>query len=159
MGHYIPVTEEQVVLADGRIADRSLLESEVHHICHYVLHVVMARNAADQICALIFPDVAQFTSPAYDKSPEEGCFCPRGLNELGKCLTGCIETANKQLQPGFAGISAGLIIKDTLNKENGTLDQDGKPDPVKILDIYHDYLGLLEGADSAGGAEVFVMKF
>lgn len=47
--------------------------------------------------AVITPDYTLLSTPSYSVTPLEGCFCPRTVDELKKCLSGCLqEIMNKQ---------------------------------------------------------------
>ena len=83
-------------LSSGEKVDPAILEQEIRNICHYVKYVGVTGNGEDQPVALIFPNKSLLDHPDYKLTPEEGCFCPRSLNELGKCLTGCLKLVNNQ---------------------------------------------------------------
>ncbi|MGP8217436.1 MAG: hypothetical protein ACLQQ4_17850 [Bacteroidia bacterium] len=84
-------------LSTGESVNPAELEKQISDVCHYVKYVVVKGEGEDQPYAIIFPDKKQLEHPDYSLTPEEGCFCPRNLDELGRCLTGCLNRVNKGL--------------------------------------------------------------
>ncbi len=146
-------------LADGRIADVTLLNAELAKICHYVKYASFFLKDDKRVIAVIFPDHTTLEKPDYVKTPEDGCFCPRNLKELGKCLCGCTATVNLHLPFGYARIEKALIIMSTLSQEDGTLTAEGIPNPEQILKKYENHLQNLYGKSLPVTEEVFVMNF
>lgn len=106
--------------------DRRKLTSEqvtelLKTTCHYVDYVVFTQNSKEQLVALIFPDKELLNKPDYQKTPEEGCFCPRNLDEVGRCLTGCLKKANAELTNKNTSISLAIIVGEKYTAENGKL--------------------------------------
>ncbi len=86
-------------LSNGETVYRDELERQIGEVCHYIRYVIISSETEDQPVAIIFPDKKQLDAPGYKLTPEEGCFCPRTIEELGKCLTGCIGKINGALKP------------------------------------------------------------
>lgn len=106
---------------DGRKFTSEQVTELLKTTCHYVDYVVFAQNSKEQLVALIFPDKNQLLHPDYQKTPEEGCFCPRNLEEVGKCLTGCLKKANIDLTKQNTPISLAIIVGEKYTAENGKL--------------------------------------
>ncbi len=85
-------------LSNGETVNPVDLEKQITDVCHYVKYVVVTGEGEDQPYALIFPDKKLLSSPEYAESPPEGCFYPRTIAELGKCLNGCLATVNNGLK-------------------------------------------------------------
>ena len=94
MASFTIIESGNTPLKNGKLIDWNILESEVKKVCHYVKHVAFFLSDKQEVIAMIFPDRTEMAHPDYSKTPEEGCFCPRNLNELGKCLSGCTGVAN-----------------------------------------------------------------
>ena len=156
---YTAVDTKQMELANGNLVMTDLLVHEIGKICHYVHHVVLALKDSEFLVAMIFPNAALFTRPDYALSPEEGCFCPRNLNELGKCLSGCISTVNGKIQPGFAKVNAAIIINAELSERNGTLSADQVPVAGKIIERFESNLRNLFGEQMEEVEEAYNMNF
>ncbi|MBK9283004.1 MAG: AMP-binding protein [Sphingobacteriaceae bacterium] len=84
-------------LSNGEKVIPSDLEKAIELKCHYVQYAIVAGSGEEHPVALIFPNKKLLNKPDYQLSPEEGCFCPRSLNELGRCLTGCLAKANDSI--------------------------------------------------------------
>lgn len=106
---------------DGRKLTSEQVTELLKTTCHYVDYVVFTQNSKEQLVALIFPDKNQLLHPDYQKTPEEGCFCPRNLEEVGKCLTGCLKKANTDLTKQNTPISLAIIVGEKYTAENGKL--------------------------------------
>ncbi|HEY4800443.1 MAG TPA: hypothetical protein VII99_15285, partial [Bacteroidia bacterium] len=61
--------------------------------CHYISFTSIIGAGGKNAVAILFPNTNFFSHPDYEISPLEGCFCPRDTQELGKCLTGCLNDA------------------------------------------------------------------
>ncbi len=104
--------------------------------CHYVDYVEFTQNSKQQLVALIFPDKMLLNNPDYKKSPEEGCFCPRSLDEVGRCLTGCLGKVNNEIDNQKTTISLAIIIGEKYALENGKLTDEAKEKLATIIEQY-----------------------
>ncbi len=154
---YVPVENMELKLPNGLLVDRELLESEIKKICHYVHHVVLVVKDERMLGAMIFPNRPLFTKPDYEKSPEEGCYCPRNLPELGKCLSGCMHSLNHKLLSGNAKVDVAVIINTELSVDDGTLTADLKPAISKVAEKYGNHIRNLFGEHLPVKEEVFNM--
>jgi len=157
MENFRIIEDDIVKLPDGRIIDTALLEHELSFICHYVMHVVIVLKDETLPIALIFPDKKLYKSPDYFKSPEEGCFCPRSLGELGKCLTGCTETVNRKLKNEYTKLDKALIINHELSTDDYTLNADKSINRENVLLRYKNYVSNLYGGHLPEPDETFVI--
>ena len=146
-------------LSNGQLVDTAYLEKELRKTCHYVQYVVIGLKDGRSPFALIFPNHTLFTKPNYEKNPEEGCFCPRNLNEIGRCLSGCINSMNHQLAPEYAGINAAAIISAELSVEDGTLTPALNTIPENVIKKYKNHITNLFGGKISVREEAFNMKF
>ncbi len=142
---YVPVENMEMTLPNGLLVDRDLLEHEIKKICHYVHHVVFVVKDNLLLAAMIFPNRSLFSKPDYKLSPEEGCFCPRSIPELGKCLAGCMNSLNHKLISGYAKVNAAVIVNSELSVIDGTLTTDLKPVVNTVAEKYRNHIRNLFG--------------
>ena len=137
---FTPIDKTISQLPNGQLVNAELLEKEIKKICHYVHYVVIVQNDEQYVVAMIFPNRELFSNPDYEKTPEEGCFCPRSLEELGKCLSGCMHTINSKLLPGYAKINSAVIINTDLSVVEGTLTPGLNTIPTNVIGRYKHHL-------------------
>lgn len=131
-------------LSSGKAVNREEVERQIANICHYVKYAVVKGDGKDQVFALIFPDKNQFAHPDYKITPEEGCFCPRTVEELGKCLHGClakVADGNPQLHLKCAVI---------MNVEQAGVPNDDSMLMEQIKKAY--------GSEISPGSDVLIVK-
>ncbi|MDP1725267.1 MAG: hypothetical protein Q8M15_00685 [Bacteroidota bacterium] len=102
-------------LSTGEKVSSLEIEKLIKNTCHYVKFVSLSDAGRENHIALIFPDKKLLDNPEYKLSPDEGCFCPRNLDELGRCLTGCLKIVNTKLDPASEKINASIIINTDLS--------------------------------------------
>ena len=158
MSNFEPIDGMIAKLPDGSLIDTNELEQQVLKICHYVKHVAFYLKDGKSPVAVIFPNRSLFTNPDYVKSPEEGCFCPRNLPEIGKCLTGCMHSLNDKLPATSSKLDAAVIINTELSVTDGTLNPAGNVMPKNILKKYKNHLENLYGAQLLVNEEAFEMR-
>ncbi len=145
-------------LSNGEKVVPTDLEKVIQLKCHYVQHVIISGSGEDFPVALIFPNNKMLKNPDYQISPEEGCFCPRNLNELGKCLQGCLHDANCDIKQKFSKIKSAAIIDSELSLEDRTLTPSMKVAPKNVLEKYKDHLVNMYGENMPTEEEVYVVK-
>lgn len=145
-------------LSNGEKVVPTDLEKVIQLKCHYVQHVIISGSGEDHPVALIFPNNKMLKNPDYQISPEEGCFCPRSLNELGKCLQGCLHDANCDINQKFSKIKSAAIINSELSLEDRTLTPSMKVAPKNVLEKYKDHLLNMYGEDVPTEEEVYVVE-
>jgi hypothetical protein len=106
------ITNRIYKLSNNEKASAADLEKLIAERCHYVKHVAVNTDDKEHPVALIFPDKNLMAHPDYEVTPEEGCFCPRSLDELGRCLTGCLNLVNHQLYDLTSGIKEAVIVNE-----------------------------------------------
>ena len=158
MASFTIIESGNTPLKNGKLIDWNILESEVKKVCHYVKHVAFFLSDKQEVIAMIFPDRTEMAHPDYSKTPEEGCFCPRNLNELGKCLSGCTGVANIQLPVGHARINKAIILNTDLTIEEGTLTPAGSINVEGVLAKFGNHLANLYGAGLAVKEEACIMN-
>lgn len=79
--------------------------------CHYISSSIVIGAGGKFPVAILFPNTDSLTNPNYEISPLDGCFCPRDVNELRKCLSGCLNDANCEIGQKFSKIKTFLIVE------------------------------------------------
>ena len=145
-------------LSNGEKVIPTDLEKAIELKCHYVQYAVVAGSGEEHPVALIFPNKKLLQNPDYELSPEEGCFCPRSLNELGRCLTGCLHLANNSLGQKFAKVKSAAIILDELSLDSNTLTPSMKMAPKNVVEKYKAHLQNLYGDNVPVEEEVYIIE-
>lgn len=145
-------------LSNGEKVIPTDLEKVIELKCHYVQHVIISGSGEDYPVALIFPNKKMLEKPDYQISPLEGCFCPRTLNELGRCLTGCLHDANCDIKQKFSKIKSAAIINSELSLDDRTLTPSMKVAPKNVLDKYKAHLLNMYGEEVPTEEEVYVVE-
>jgi long-subunit acyl-CoA synthetase (AMP-forming) len=145
-------------LSNGEKVIPTDLERAIELKCHYVQYAVVSGNGEQHPVALIFPNKKMLEKPDFEITPEEGCFCPRTLNELGRCLTGCLEKANESIGQKFAKIKSAAIILDELSLDSNTLTPSMKMAPKNVVEKYRAHLLNLYGESVPVDEEVYVIE-
>ena len=145
-------------LSNGEKVIPTDLEQAIELKCHYVQYAVVSGSGEEHPVALIFPNKNLLTNPDYEMTPEDGCFCPRSLNELGKCLTGCMHIANNNIGQKFAKVKSAAIIMDELKLEDNTLTPSMKMAPKNVVEKYKAHLKNMYGDDVPVTEEVYVIE-
>jgi long-subunit acyl-CoA synthetase (AMP-forming) len=145
-------------LSNGEKVVPTDLERIIELKCHYVQHVIVSGSGENYPVALIFPNQKLLEKPDYEISPEEGCFCPRNLNELGKCLRGCLGDTNKDIGQKFSKIRSAAIINSQLNLDDRTLTPSMKVAPKSVLEKYKSHLLNMYGDHVPTEEEVYVVE-
>ncbi|MCB9365469.1 MAG: AMP-binding protein [Flavobacteriales bacterium] len=144
-------------LSNGEKVVPTDLEKVIELKCHYVQHVIISGSGEDHPVALIFPNKKMLEKPDYQLSPEDGCFCPRNLNELGKCLQGCLHDANGDIKQKFSKIKSAAIINTELSLDDNTLTPSMKVAPKNVLTKYKNHLINMYGENVPTEEEVYVV--
>lgn len=145
-------------LSNGEKVIPTDLERAIELKCHYVQYAIVAGSGREYPVALIFPNKKILQSPDYQLSPEEGCFCPRSLNELGRCLTGCLAKANESIGQKFSKIKSAAIIMEELSVDANTLTPSLKVAPKNVVEKYKAHLHNLYGEHIPVEEEVYVIE-
>jgi len=145
-------------LSNGEKVIPTDLEKAIELKCHYVQYAVVAGSGEEHPVALIFPNKKLLEYPDYQLTPDQGCFCPRSLNELGRCLTGCLEKANESIGQKFAKVRFAAIIFDELSLESNTLTPSLKMAPKNVMEKYKSHLQKLYGENVPVDEEVYVIE-
>lgn len=145
-------------LSNGEKVVPSDLEKLIELKCHYISFAIVVGSGEEYPVALLFPNKKLLEHPDYAISPEEGCFCPRSLNELGKCLRGCLHDANCGIGQKFAKIKSAIIINDELSLEKGTLTPSMKVAPKNVVNAYRGHLENLYGGADPVKDEVYIVR-
>ena len=137
-------------LSTGEAVPAADLEGQIGKVCHYVKFAVVEGEGKEYPVALIFPEKKFLENPDYELSPEEGCFCPRNLSELGRCISGCLQLVNKNIEASNLKIAQATIIdKELRNAENRE----------DIIKKYRSHLLNMYGENVPVTEEVYLIKF
>lgn len=123
------------------------LEKVIEKKCFYISHAVVTGGGKEYPVALLFPNKKLFENPDYDATSPSACFNPRDINELSRCLRGCLHDANCDIKQKFSKVKAALLIDDELGIEKGTLTPSLKVAPNNVIKAYKIHLENLYGAD------------
>lgn len=145
-------------LSNGEKVIPTDLEKAIELRCHYVQYAVVAGSGEEHPVALIFPNTKLLQNPDYQLTPDEGCFCPRNLNELGRCLRGCLAMANNSIGQKFAKVKSAAVIMDELSVDNSTLTPSLKMAPKNVMEKYRAHLLNLYGENVPVEEEVYIIE-
>jgi long-subunit acyl-CoA synthetase (AMP-forming) len=145
-------------LSNGEKVVPSDLEKLIEMKCHYISFAMVVGSGKEYPVALLFPNKKLIDHPDYAVSPLEGCFCPRSLEELGKCLHGCLHDANCGIGQKFAQIRAAILIDDELSLEKGTLTPSMKVAPNSVVKAYRAHLANMYGEDNPVEEEIYIIR-
>ncbi|OFY71651.1 MAG: hypothetical protein A3G23_00400 [Bacteroidetes bacterium RIFCSPLOWO2_12_FULL_37_12] len=145
-------------LTNGEKVIPSELESLLQCKCHYISFAFVTGNGKDHPVAILFPNQQLLRDPSYNVSPLDGCFCPRSIYELGKCLRGCMSDVNNENKKKFTRIKSMMLVDDELSIEKQTLTPSLKASPGNILNIYKAHLENLYGAENSVKENVYVIN-
>ncbi len=145
-------------LSNGEKVIPTEMEGLIRNKCHYVSFALVTGSGAPYPVALLFPNKRLLEHPDYSTTPMDGCFCPRNLEELSRCLKGCLHDANCDLKQKFAKVKAAAIINAELSVEDNTLTPSLKLAPNNVMKKFKLHLDNLYGADYPVGEEVYVIR-
>jgi len=145
-------------LSNGEKVIPTDLEKVIQLKCHYIQHVIITGSGKDYPVALVFPNKQILENPDYMLTPEEGCFCPRSLNELGKCLQGCLHDANCGIKQKFSKIKFAAIIDSQLSLDDTTLTPSMKVAPKNVIEKYKAHLKNMYGENVPIEEEVYIVE-
>lgn len=145
-------------LSNGEKVIPTEMESIIHNKCHYITFAMVVGGGQEYPVALLFPNKKNLDHPNYELAPEEGCFCPRSIGELGKCLHGCLQEANLSLKQKFAKIRYAMVVDDELSLEKNTLTPSMKPAMKNVMDAYKGHIENLYGGKNQVGQDVYIIR-
>ena len=139
-------------VSNGEKVSSHFIEKLIEDSCHYIKYVVVSKDEKENPVALLFPNKKLFAHPDYFLTPEEGCFCPRSITELGKCLKGCLKLVNNLIENDAEKIKFTAIIKNDL------LDYVTTYSPKDIIEKYKTLLQKMHGNNVPPGEEVYFIR-
>lgn len=145
-------------LSNGEKVVPSDLEKLIEMKCHYISFAMVVGSGQEYPVAILFPNKKLLDHPDYAHTPEGGCFCPRNMEELRKCLHSCLHDANCAIGQKFAQIRAAMIIDDELSLEKGTLTPSMKVAPRSVVTAYKSHLENLYGEDNPVEEEIYIIR-
>ena len=135
-------------LSTGEKISPADLEKLIGETCHYIKYVAVSEDEKENPIALIFPNKKLLEQPDYKLSPEEGCFCPRSITELGRCLSGCLKLVNRQIEDGSSQIKSATIINSEISENNSS----------GIIEKYKLLLRKQHGENIPADEEIYIIK-
>jgi long-subunit acyl-CoA synthetase (AMP-forming) len=156
--HLVTRKDRIFKLSNGEKVVPSDLERLIEMKCHYISFAMVVGSGQEYPVAILFPNKKLMNRPDYALSPMDGCFCPRSLAELQKCLHGCLHDANCGIGQKFAQIRAAMIIDDELSLEKGTLTPSMKVAPRNVVRAYKAHLENLYGEDNDIDEEIYIIR-
>ncbi len=117
MSHNISSENRIFKLSTGEEVKPEVIEGLIETTCHYVKYAVVSQNESNNPVAFIFPNKKLYTHPEYMLTPNEGCFCPRNLDELGRCLTGCMKLINSKIDDKEDKIVEAILLNSGISSE------------------------------------------
>lgn len=145
-------------LSNGEKVVPTELEALIQKKCHYVSYALVEGSGKEYPVALLFPNHGLLDYSDPNNPLIEGCVCPRSLDELSKCLHGCLNDANCGIGQDFAKIKAAVLIDDELSLDKQTLTPSMKVVPKRVLNVYKAHLENLYGVDESVQEKVYVIK-
>lgn len=145
-------------LANGEKVIPSEMETLIQGKCPYIAFSLVSGSGAPYPVALVFPNKHLLANPDYSQTPLDGCYCPRSLSELSKCLKGCLNDANCCVGQKFSKVRAAAIVDAELSIADKTLTPSLKLAPNSVVHRYKYHLENLYGADHPTGEDVYVIR-
>ncbi len=145
-------------LSNGEKVVPTDLEKAIQLKCHYIQHVIISGSGEDHPVALIFPNRNMLFKPDYQASTDEGCSCPRSLQDLNKCLHGCLHDTNCDIKQKFSKIKSAALIDEELSLDDRTLTPSMKVAPNKVLEKYKAQLNNLYGKNVPIEEDVYIVE-
>ncbi len=125
-------------LSNGEKVIPTDIEKLIESKCCYIAHSLVYGTGKEYPVAVLFPNKKLLEHPNYELTPNEGCFCPRSLDELKRCLAGCLCQTNDEIKQKFSKIKIAAIIDSELSIDDNTLTPSLKPSPKNIIQKYFD---------------------
>ena len=145
-------------LSNGEKVVPTEMEALIQKKCHYISFALVEGRGREYPVALLFPNRTLLGMSGQEFPPIEGCQCPRSLEDLSKCLHGCLNDANCGIGQQFAKIKAAILIDDELSLEKKTLTPSMKVVPKRVSQIYKAHLENLYGGKNPIKEKVFIIK-
>jgi len=145
-------------LSNGEKVVPTELEALIQKKCHYVSYALVEGSGKEYPVALLFPNHGLLDHSDPNNPLIEGCVCPRNLEELSKCLHGCLRDANCGIGQDFAKIKSAVLIDDELSLDKQTLTPSMKVVSKRVLNVYKAHLENLYGEEETVSEKVYVIK-
>jgi long-subunit acyl-CoA synthetase (AMP-forming) len=145
-------------LSNGEKVVPTELEALIQKKCHYVSYALVEGSGKEYPVALLFPNYGLLGHSDPNNPLIEGCVCPRSLEELSKCLHGCLNDANCGIGQEFAKIKSAVLIDDELSLDKQTLTPSMKVVPKRVLNVYKAHLENLYDENEPVKEKVYIIK-
>ncbi len=147
-----PFSDRIFKLSTGEKINSSDLGKLIGETCHYVKYVVISEDEKENSIALIFPNNQLLEHPDYKLTPDEGCFCPRSLDELGRCLKGCLKLVNDKIENGTSKLKSAAIINPGPSAGSAVVS------PSAVIEKYKTLLHEKHGINVPADEEIYFIK-
>ncbi|GIV27136.1 MAG: AMP-dependent synthetase [Bacteroidia bacterium] len=125
-------------LSNGEKVIPTDIEKLIESKCCYIAYSLVYGSGKEYPVVILFPNKKILEHPNYELTPNDGCFCPRTLDELKRCLSGCLCQVNDEIKQKFSKIKIAAIIDSELSIDDNTLTPSLKPSPKNIIQKYFD---------------------
>ncbi|MDI1353603.1 MAG: hypothetical protein PSX36_01705 [bacterium] len=140
-------------LSTGEEVLADVVENLIEKTCHYVKYALVRQNDKNETVAFLFPNSSLYAHPDYVLTTNEGCFCPRSLAELGKCMTGCLKLINFKLAEGDDKLKAAVLANS-----DSSLAETGGMSYHELVDTYKALLTKRHGPNVSEEDEIYFIK-
>lgn len=144
-------------LSNGEKVVPTDIEKIIEKKCHYISYAVVYGNGKEYPVAILFPNKKMLEHPNFEITPDEGCFCPRSIEELGRCLCGCLQKANEDIKQKFSKIKLAGIINAELSVDDNTLTPSLKVAPKNVINKYLNEIKALYGEDVPAEKDIYII--
>ena len=140
-------------LSTGEEVRPDVVENLIEKTCHYVKYAVVRENENRETVAFLFPNSVLYSHPDYVLTTNEGCFCPRSLHELGKCMSGCLKFVNHKLAGGNDKVKEAVLLNFDLPS-----DEAERMSYRDLVETYRMLLAKQHGPNVPDEEEIYYIK-
>lgn len=145
-------------LSNGEKVIPTEIEALIQAKCHYLSFALVEGSGKEYPVALLFPNRGLLKSSGMETAKIKGCACPRSLDELSKCLYGCLNDANSGIGQEFAKIRGAILIDDELSLDKKTLTPSMKVIPKRVANVYKAHLENFYGEKKPVEEKIYIIK-
>lgn len=140
-------------LSNGEKVVSAEVEQILQGACHYLTFALVEGSGRSFPVALLFPNRDLLAG-----TPDiAGCTCPRSLNDLSKCLQGCLGQANQSIVQKYARVKYALLLDADLSIDEGTLTPSMKVVASNVTRMYRGTIEDLYAVDGPAREDVYVI--
>jgi long-subunit acyl-CoA synthetase (AMP-forming) len=137
----------------------SEIENLIVKDCCFLAHAFVAGSGRERPVALLFPNKAMFSRLPEQSRLKLGCACPRGPQELAKCLRDCLRKLNESQEVKYARLKSAMLVDYELTIENEELTPSMKLAPNVVGRVFKANIERLYGCNEEPVVgEVYVIE-